>query len=136
MGNLEHQNQALLSRLRGEANNVHAHAYAYDDNDNDDTANISTAANLTLLTEAVLPSHRILLASTIAGRVAFVLQLHRVEWVLDFDALVEAQLTRFGYRVFLYANNNHNSNVKNKNNNKNEDESSIVSALGVELLSS
>jgi len=53
----------------------------------------------------VLPSHRIAAASTATGRVAFVRQLTTVELVLDFDAEVKKQLTRFGFRVVQYSNN-------------------------------
>jgi hypothetical protein len=50
----------------------------------------------------VLPDHRIVAASTVAGRVAFVRQLQRIELVLDFDPEIKSNLTRFGHRVFVY----------------------------------
>jgi len=50
----------------------------------------------------VLPDHRIVVASTISGRVAFVRQLQRVELVVEFDPEVQSQLSRFGHRVVLY----------------------------------
>jgi hypothetical protein len=120
MGNLEHQKKELIQRLRG----------GNDDND--------ATTTTTLLTEAVLPSHRILLSSTIAGRVAFVRQLNRVELVVDFDGLVEAQLTRFGYRVFLYGleHKKHASSSSSWKATSPTSTESSVSALGAELLSS
>jgi hypothetical protein len=57
-----------------------------------------------LLSESVLPSHRILLASTVTGRVALVRQLAKVAMVVDWDPEVESQLTRFGYKVALVPN--------------------------------
>ena len=50
----------------------------------------------------LLPDHRIVAASTAAGRVAFVRQLARVDIVLDFDSEVKTQLSRFGFRVINY----------------------------------
>jgi hypothetical protein len=50
----------------------------------------------------VLPDHRVVAASTTAGRVAFVRQLQRVELMLDFDPEVKGLLTRFGHKVVLY----------------------------------
>jgi hypothetical protein len=54
------------------------------------------------LDEECLPPHRIVAASTTAGRIAFVRQLSKVEIMLDFDNEVKEQLTRFGYRVINY----------------------------------
>jgi hypothetical protein len=51
------------------------------------------------LTIDILPKHRVLIASTITGRVALVRQLSRVELVIDFDESVQTELTRFGYKV-------------------------------------
>lgn len=59
------------------------------------------SSSSTSLCEQVLPSHRILLASTVAGRVALVRQLNKVAMVVDWDPEVESQLTRFGYKVSL-----------------------------------
>lgn len=53
------------------------------------------------LSEAVLPSHRILLASSVTGRVALVRQLASVELVVDYHPDVRNGLERFGYRVSL-----------------------------------
>ena len=53
------------------------------------------------LSEDVLPSHRILLASTVTGRVALVRQLSKVALVVDWDPTVKEQLTRFGFAVTL-----------------------------------
>lgn len=57
------------------------------------------------LQSSVLPAHRILLASTVAGRVAMVRQLQRVELVLEFDANARDLLTRFGHKVVVYGEN-------------------------------
>lgn len=54
------------------------------------------------LPEDVLPRHRIVAAQSITGRVAFCRQLGRVEFVLDFDEEMKAQLGRFGFRVLVY----------------------------------
>jgi uncharacterized Zn-binding protein involved in type VI secretion len=54
------------------------------------------------LTADVLPDHRIILSSTVAGRVAFSRQLQRIELVLDFDSDVKAMLERFGHCVVVY----------------------------------
>lgn len=52
--------------------------------------------------EDVLPSHRVLAATTVAGRVALVRQVQRVGMILDFDATVQDQLSRFGHKVVVY----------------------------------
>lgn len=54
------------------------------------------------VSEKVIPDHRIVAATTVSGRVAFVRQIQRVELVLDFDPQVEENLTRFGHAVFTY----------------------------------
>jgi hypothetical protein len=64
----------------------------------------SSSMQQQLLSESVLPSHRILLASTVTGRVALVRQLAKVAMVVDWDPEVESQLTRFGYKVALVPN--------------------------------
>jgi hypothetical protein len=75
------------------------------------------------LPDEVLPRHRIVAAQSIMGRVAFVRQLSRVEFVLDFDMKVrDEQLERFGYRVYIYGQQKSNSG-------KNDE-----SLLGSELL--
>ena len=50
----------------------------------------------------ILPDHRITASCSVTGRVAFVRQLQRIELVLDFDAELKENLSRFGYRVILY----------------------------------
>jgi len=56
------------------------------------------------LPSEVLPSHRIVGTTSIGGRVAFVRQLpKRPEFVLEYDAEVSSQLTRFGFAVLLYS---------------------------------
>lgn len=50
----------------------------------------------------VLPSHRIVASTTVAGRVAFVRQVQRVGLVVDFDPTVHEQLSRFGHKVLVY----------------------------------
>lgn len=59
-------------------------------------------ADPTALPCEVLPRHRIVGAQTIAGRIAFVRQLGRVEFVLDHDEDMRTQLGRFGFRVLVY----------------------------------
>ena len=59
----------------------------------------------TRLSADVLPDHRIVVASTIAGRVAFARQLHRIDLVVDFDSEVTNSLSRFGHRVVVYGEN-------------------------------
>ena len=56
----------------------------------------------TYLAPDILPDHRITASCAVTGRVAFVRQLQRIELVLDFDAEVKENLSRFGYRVILY----------------------------------
>lgn len=58
--------------------------------------------NSSELPEAVLPRHRIVAAQSITGRVAFCRQLGRVEFILDFEEEMRAQLGRFGFRVLVY----------------------------------
>jgi hypothetical protein len=58
----------------------------------------------------VLPRHRIVGAQTIAGRIAFVRQLGRVEFVLDRDEDMRTQLGRFGFRVLVYGDDGHVGN--------------------------
>jgi hypothetical protein len=55
----------------------------------------------TLVAE-VLPDHRIVPCTAIASRVAFVRQVGKVDIVVDYEAAVREQLTRFGYRVLFY----------------------------------
>ena len=50
----------------------------------------------------VLPDHRIVAARTVEGKVAFVRQMHRPEFVLDCDAEMKTELERFGFMVLLY----------------------------------
>lgn len=53
------------------------------------------------LTEAVLPSHRIMMCGSTTGRVALVRQLGTVGLVVDFDFEVKKELERFGYPVVV-----------------------------------
>jgi hypothetical protein len=57
------------------------------------------------LPEAVLPSHRIVAAQSLIGRIAISRQLGTVEFVLDFDTEMKSQLSRFGYKVITYGDN-------------------------------
>jgi len=66
-----------------------------------------------LLTESILPTHRIVFCSTVTGRVAFVRQLQRIELVLDFDPEVKDLLGRFGHRVIVYGQENSNAGSEN-----------------------
>ena len=50
----------------------------------------------------VLPDHRIVAARTVEGKVAFVRQMHRPDFVLDCDLEMKTQLERFGFMVLLY----------------------------------
>ena len=61
-----------------------------------------SAEDATYLAPEVLPDHRITASCSVTGRVAFVRQLQRIELVLDFDADVKENLSRFGYRVIIY----------------------------------
>lgn len=63
---------------------------------------IDIGGNKFLLSSHVLPLHRIVLSSTVAGRVAFVRQMHGVEMVVDSEEKVATELIRFGFRVLLY----------------------------------
>lgn len=61
--------------------------------------------NMVDLPNQVLADHRIIAAESVSGRVALVRQLaRRVEFVLDFDPQMKAELNRFGFRVMLYGN--------------------------------
>ncbi|KAL7461865.1 hypothetical protein ACHAXS_002271 [Conticribra weissflogii] len=55
-----------------------------------------------VLSSEILPLHRIVLSTAVAGRVAFVRQMHGVELVLDSEEKVATELRRFGFRVLLY----------------------------------
>lgn len=57
------------------------------------------------LTRRILPPHRVVPCSTVAGRVAFARQLQRMEMVLDYESEVDTSLSRFGYKVVLYNKN-------------------------------
>ena len=52
-----------------------------------------------VLTEQILPSHRIMVCQSPTGRVALVRQLRQVGLIIDFDPTVKAELERFGYSV-------------------------------------
>jgi hypothetical protein len=53
------------------------------------------------LNESILPSHRILMASSKVGRIALVRQLVKVELMVDYQPEVQAELGRFGYKVAI-----------------------------------
>jgi hypothetical protein len=59
--------------------------------------------NTDRLDTAILPSHRVIAASSTTGRIAFVRQLSRVSLVLDFSSSVKSELSRFGFRVINYS---------------------------------
>jgi len=61
----------------------------------------SSSSTIPFLSEDILPSHRILLSTTTKGRIALVRQLSKVAMVIDWDPIVQEQLTRFGYPVIL-----------------------------------
>ena len=79
------------------------------------------------LTADILPNHRILTASTIAGRVALTRQLQRVELVLEYDPQVLQNLARFGHRVISYTTTSPNQDGK-------EQQQPRVSMLGQTLV--
>lgn len=54
-----------------------------------------------IISESKLPSHRILVASSMTARIALVRQLASVALVVDFEAEIKTQLERFGYHVAL-----------------------------------
>ena len=58
--------------------------------------------NASDLPKEVLADHRIIVAQSLAGRIALVRQLGKVEFVLEFDEEVRSQLSRFGFRVLVY----------------------------------
>lgn len=72
------------------------------DADMDELVTTLRGSDPTALPCEVLPRHRIVGAQTIAGRIAFVRQLGRVEFVLDHDEDMRTQLGRFGFRVLVY----------------------------------
>ena len=78
------------------------------DSDVDEMVTKLRGSDLTALPADVLPRHRIVAAQSITGRIAFVRQLGRVEFVLDFDEEMRSQLGRFGYRVLVYGNDSSN----------------------------
>jgi hypothetical protein len=55
------------------------------------------------LDTTILPSHRVMAASSTTGRIAVVRQLSRVSLVLDFSSSVKSELSRFGFRVINYS---------------------------------
>ncbi|GKY94226.1 hypothetical protein MPSEU_000388400 [Mayamaea pseudoterrestris] len=63
---------------------------------------LRTAQEHAALSSAILPNHRIILSSTITGRVALVRQVEKAELVLDYDVQVEQQLERFNRKVITY----------------------------------
>jgi hypothetical protein len=83
------EREEVISRLRGH-----------------DSYNIKSADTTTPIQETIninaLPSHRVVAATSVTGRVAFVRQLERVDLVLDFEEEVKDILNRFSYKVFVY----------------------------------
>lgn len=73
------------------------------DNDIDGVVATLRGDDPTSLPCDVLPRHRIVGAQSITGRIAFVRQLGRVEFVLDYDEDMRSQLGRFGFRVLVYS---------------------------------
>jgi len=69
---------------------------------NQGTAEEDASSKEYKLNADVVPPHRIGVASTSKGRVAFVRQLHGTELVVDFDENVTKELERFGFRVLVY----------------------------------
>jgi hypothetical protein len=65
------------------------------------TVTVTSGGDSMLLTESVLPSHRIMISQSSTGRVALTRQLSSVELVVDFDDDVRTQLERFGYKVAI-----------------------------------
>jgi len=55
------------------------------------------------LPEQILPSHRIVTTTSLTGKVAFVRQLHFVQFVLDYEEEMQSELQRFGFTVLLYS---------------------------------
>jgi hypothetical protein len=93
LAGLEQRRVDAIAALRGDA--------IYDDSS---VPRLEAAATVEgcFLSPAVLPTHRILSATTVSGRVAIVRQLQAVEAIFDYDAEVHSLLTRFGHVVFLY----------------------------------
>mmetsp|Transcript_3712 Transcript_3712/g.4380 ORF Transcript_3712/g.4380 Transcript_3712/m.4380 type:complete len:371 (+) Transcript_3712:61-1173(+) len=83
--------------------------------------NVDDEANV--LSEEILPSHRILITASVSSRVAFVRQLPKTEIVIDCEQECYTQLTRFGFKVILYKLSNYNDDDGNK-----------LSSIGKELL--
>ena len=75
----------------------------------------------------VLPDHRIILASTAAGRITLVRQIQKVELVLDFELEVQTQLSRFGHQVIAYGSSSPSGRLSAP--------LDLSSALGNQLLS-
>jgi hypothetical protein len=82
------EREDVISRLRG--------------HDKFSTIN-STTSSGEALSSNVLPSHRVVAATSVTGRVAFVRQLEKTELVLDFEEEVKDSLHRFGHNVFVYS---------------------------------
>jgi hypothetical protein len=61
-----------------------------------------TMALRTTVPATVLPNHRILASTTVAGRVALARQVERVELVVDPSTEVKSQLERFQHSVVCY----------------------------------
>jgi len=71
------------------------------DQSNQQIVNVLRVTNNGLLTEQILPSHRIMVCQSTTGRVALVRQLRQVGLVIDYDPSVRTELKRFGYSVSI-----------------------------------
>lgn len=69
----------------------------------DKLSSIDSTSSREPLSSNVLPSHRVVAATSVTGRVAFVRQLERIDLVLDFEDEVKDLLTRFGHKVYVYS---------------------------------
>jgi hypothetical protein len=63
------------------------------------------------LSPAILPTHRILSARTVHGRVAVVRQLQSVDAMFDYETAVQTLLARFGHPVMLYRKEERNDDT-------------------------
>ena len=88
------ERENVILRLRGES--------TQETHENDDVI----GTKVEILDENVLPTHRIIASNSVAGRVAFVRQLQRIELMVDFELEVKQLLSRFGHRVIFYGKEN------------------------------
>lgn len=99
--------EKMIKRLRGDDEDG---SIINDSESSPDKQQIATRS----LSADVIPDHRIILSTTVTGRVAFVRQLHRVELVLDFDPEVRNLLSRFGHKVIVYGQSTQQNGVSSK----------------------